>query len=218
MSRKFTAVTFAALLSLLLCAATAGATDVLFTNLGPNGEYDTTNGWLVNGAQYNNQVIAMPFTPTKNESVSDAVLALGYYGGNNTAVSLYLESDASGVPGSILATLTQQGTIPPFTSGGGLVQFNCASCPTLSTSNTYWMVAVEADAASDQVWMYNYGDTTGPFAFNTSGSPTGPWFQYNSTNSGFRVDGNGVPEPGTLVMFGSGILAAAAGLRRKLGV
>jgi hypothetical protein len=32
------------------------------------------------------------------------------------------------------------------------------------------------------------------------------------------ITSNGVPEPGTLVMLGSGVLAAAAGLRRKLGI
>jgi hypothetical protein len=206
------------LMALVVCA-TAGATDILYTTLGPNGEYDTGSGYFVDGSNYFNQVIAMPFTPNKSENVSDAVLALGNYAGGNNAVSLYLESDASGQPGSILATFSQQGVIPPFSSGGGLVTFgSCTGTCGVTTSNQYWIVAQEKDPGTEQAWMFAYQDQTGNGAFNQLGSATGPWSLFNSTIVGFRVDGSSVPEPGTLVMLGSGVLAAAGVIRRKFGV
>ena len=219
MSRKSMFVVFAAMLTILLCAANAGATDILYSTLGPNGEYDTGSGYFVDGANFFNQVIAMPFTPSKSENVADAVLALGNFAGGNSPVNVFLESDASGVPGNILATFTQQGTIQPFTSGGSLITFNnCTGTCAVSTATQYWIVAQETDPGTEQAWMFAYQDQTGPAAFNQLGSATGPWNQFNSTLTGFRVDGSAVPEPGTLVMLGSGIVAAAAGLRRKFHV
>jgi len=215
LSRKLTLLAVG-MLSLLLCAS-AGA-DTLYSTLGPNGEYDTGSGYFVDGSNYFNQVLALPFSPNATANMADAVLALGNYAGNNAPVNVYLATDNGGEPGNILATLTQQGTIPPFSSGGGLVQFNCNGCGTVNQGTTYWIIAAESDPNTEQAWMWAYNDQQGHGAFNQLGSINGPWSQYDSTISGFRVDSGGVPEPGTFVMLGSGILAAAAGLRRKLGL
>lgn len=215
LSRKLIAFAIVGMLSLLLCASAAAAT--LYTTLGPNGEYDTANGYFVDGSNYFNQVLAFPFIPNATATMADAVLAMGNYAGGNSPVSAYLASDNGGQPGTIMATLTQQGTIPPFTSGGGLVQFNCNGCGTVNAGTTYWIIAQETDPGTEQAWMFAYQDQTGNGAFNQLGSNSGPWNLFNSTITGYRVD-SGVPEPGTFLMLGSGVLAAAAGLRRKLGL
>jgi hypothetical protein len=216
LTRKLTLLTVLAAMMLLICA-TAGATDVLYTTLGPNGEYDTASGYFVDGSNYFNQVLAMPFSPSQTENMVDAVLPLGNYAGNNNPVSLYLESDNAGMPGSVLATLTQQGTIQPFSGGGSLITFNCNGCGTVNQGTQYWIVAAETDPGTEQAWMFAYQDQQGNAAFNQLGSINGPWNLFDSTISGMRIDG-AVPEPGTLVMLGSGIVAAAAGLRRKFNV
>jgi len=214
LSRKITLI---AMLALLCCAVGASATDVLYSSLGPNGEYDTGSGYFVDGSNYNNQVIALPFNPSKSENVADAVLALGNFAGSNSPVSVFLEGDNGGVPGGILATFTQEGTIQPFSSGGSLITFDkCTGTCGVSNGTTYWIVAQETDPGTEQAWFFAYQDQSGPLAFNDIGSNQGPWNQFTGTIDGLRVDG--VPEPGTLVMLGSGVLAAAAGLRRKLGV
>lgn len=215
MTRKFSLLTVVAALTLVFCA-TAGATDILYTTLGPNGEYDSGSGYFVDGSNYYNQVLSMSFSPSKTENLADAVLALGNYAGSNSPVSLYLQSDNGGQPGTTLATLTQQGTIQPFSSGGSLITFTCSGCGQISAGTPYWLTAWEQDPNTEQAWMYAYQDQTGNLAFNQVGSIDGPWSLYNGTVSGFQVDG--VPEPGTLVMLGSGIVAAAAGLRRKFNV
>ena len=49
MTRKLTLLFVVAALSLGLCA-TASASDILYSTLGPNGEYDTGSGYFVDGA------------------------------------------------------------------------------------------------------------------------------------------------------------------------
>ncbi len=212
LSRTLTLLT---ILTLALCA-TASA-DILYSTLGPNGEYDTLNAWFVDGANYNNQVIAMPFTPSSNATMTDAVLALGNYAGNNNPINLYLYTDNGGQPGSELATLTQQGTIQPFSDGGSLIQFDCNGCGTVICGTPYWLVAWEPDPNTQQAWMYAYQDQTGTFAFNHLGSIDGPWNLFRGTVSGYRIDGS-TPEPSTLALLGSGLFIAAGGIRRRLKV
>jgi hypothetical protein len=207
----------AAVLTALLCGANASAT-VLFSNLGPNGEFDHIGGWFVDGANFDNQVMAMSFTPSQTLNVTDAILAMSNFAGGNSPVNVFLETDNGGFPGSILGQMTQQGTIPPYSSGGGLVTFTCSSCPVVNVGTQYWIVAQETDPNTRQNWMFNYLDATGPFAFDHNGSATGPWDPETNFLSAFEVDGgSSVPEPGTLAMLGSGVLAVGAGFRRRLG-
>jgi len=212
LSRKLTLLT---ILTLALCISASA--DVLFTTLGPNGEYDPNSGWFVDGSNYHNQVTAMPFTPAANAQMTDAVLALGNYAGGNNPVNLYLYTDNGGQPGTQLATLTQHGVILPYDTGGGLVQFNCNGCGTVNQGTKYWLVAWEPDPNTAQAWMYAFQGHTGTWAFNLLGSVDGPWNLVPGTLSGYRVDGTS-PEPGTLGLMGSGLIAAATGLRRKAGI
>jgi len=215
MLRSLHVLIFATLLTLALCA-TASA-DVFYTNLGPNGEYDTKNGWDVDGSGYNNQVLAMPFIPSLNGPMTDAVLALSNYAGGNSPINLYLYTDNGGQPGSQLATLTQQGTIQPYSSGGSLITFNCNGCGTINLGTQYWLVAWEQDPNTQQLWMWDYRDGGGNFAFNRLGSIDGPWTIYNGEFGGFRVDGTATsPEPGTLALLGSALFAAASCFCRRV--
>lgn len=210
--RKASLVNLALLLALVFCAGSAGASVVLYTTLGPHGEYETGGGYEVSGVF----VIAMSFSPNATVNLQDAVLALGNFSGNNSPVNLYLESDATGVPGTVLDNLTQVGTIPP--SPGGLVTFDCTVCPMVQIGTRYWIVALETNPNSVQSWMFAYQDATGIFAYNDGGSFNGPWTQSPGTLSGFRIDGGtgtGTPEPDTIIMLSTGVLAIAGAIRRK---
>jgi len=215
--RKSGVFVMAILMGAMICSVSAAAGDILYTTLGPGSSYDGSNGIFVDGSNYNNVVAANPFTLGAGATVADAVLALGNYQGNNNPVTLYIESDNGGVPGSIIATLSQAGTILPFGngSGGGLVTFNCSGAQCALGAGSYWLVAWEKDPNTQQVWDFTYQDQQGNFAFNQLGSPTGPWTQDFYYQNAFQIDGVAT-EPGTLLVLIPGLFAAGYSLRRRL--
>jgi hypothetical protein len=55
-------------------------------------------------------------------------------------------------------------------------------------------------------------------ARNLVGSPTGPWqfaAPINKFRNAFEIDGAPVPEPGTLLLLGTGLLGVVGAARRK---
>jgi PEP-CTERM motif-containing protein len=214
--RKSEFFVLAILMGAMICSVNAAAGDILYTTLGPGGAYDGSNGYFVDGSNYYNTVMANSFSLGAGATVADAVLALGNYMGNNNPVTLYVESNNGGVPGSIIATLSQSGTILPWGngSGGGLVTFNCSGAQCALPAGSYWLVAWEPDPNTQQVWDYAYQDQLGNLAFNSFGSPTGPWTQAFDIENAFQIDS--VPEPATLLVLIPGLLGAGYGLRRKL--
>jgi hypothetical protein len=173
---------------------------VLFTNfVGAYPFWDTTTGYFVDGSNFFNQVLAMGFRPSSNVTFADAALAMGIYktGGSASYVraKVYLESDAGGVPGVILdGPLTQQYAIRPFENGkgGGISQFNCVICPPLVAGQLYWIVALQDQARVEDTWDFAISDFSSDFAFNQSGSATGPWFTVSSgyARPAYQADGN----------------------------
>ena len=168
--------------------------DVVYTTFGPSGQYDVNvnHGWAISGSCCSNQVEAEPFTLGAGTTVADAVLAVGNLSGGDTPVNVYIESDSGGVPGSIIATLSQAGTILPYSNGwdGGLVTFTCSGC-TLG-AGSYWLVAQEPDAST--------------------------WSQGNGPIEAFEIDGpaSGVPEPASILLFATAALGIGITRRRSI--
>ena len=89
----------AAMIVAIMFSASPARAISLYSTLGPSGEFDTANGYFVDGSNFFNQVIASPFSVSTTASLTDALLGLGNYAGNNNPITLYVESDAGGVPG-----------------------------------------------------------------------------------------------------------------------
>lgn len=209
-------------------AGTAHA-ETIFTNLGPGGTFSTGVAQVVAASSDNGQVDGMSFTAGTTGDLTDAMLGVGHFGFDNAALTVDVESDDSGQPGAILATLAQQGTIPPDLSPG-LVTFDCSgACPQLASGTPYWLVAVDtAPAKSVQSWFFSNNDV-GTAAFNFSASATGPWtIQTGQDISAFEIDGTTpttVPEPASWLLFATGLLGLGTlllfgkrlGLRRVWG-
>ncbi len=197
----------AALVAVMFSATSAKA-DVLYSTLGPGGAFDSTNGYFVDGSNFFNQVIASPFTVSSTAMFSNAMLGLNNFSGSNNPVNVYIETDAGGVPGTILATLTQTGVIPPFNTQS-LTMFTTGANLTLTVGTTYWLVAGETDPGTEQTWDFAFQDAINNVAFNQTGSPTGPWTTFTGTDVAFEING-AVPEPSSFMLLGAGLLGAGA--------
>src|SRR5215469_3580326 len=144
--------------------------DVIFTNFGSGQSFNTANSWDVGTfAPGLNQAVAFSFAPTETATLTDAMLALVQFAGTG-AVSVYVESNSGGQPGTILDSLTQVGSVP---ASPALVEFTCVTCSVLQSGTPYWLVAVQSDPTTLDGWSWALSET-GSWYFNDAGSSTGP--------------------------------------------
>lgn len=209
---KVVAVSFLILIY-ALAAIPAEADSVLYTTLGP-GDSHGIYAYAVAGSNYSDEVIANSFTIDSASVVSDAQLAIYSAIGDDSPASVYIESDNSGSPGSILDALTQVGTIPAYESGGPVI-YDCAGAGCALAAGTYWLVVSETDPNSALGWYFSSTGANTNQAFDSIGSPTGPWSFDSVTETAFEIDGPTVPEPANWLLLGSGILGMAMLIRRK---
>lgn len=207
-SRLRRAMHFAALgtLALIVTAGVASASTItIFTNFTGSPEFNQTIGWTVSGSDFGKYVQAMLFTASASGDLADAVLPVELPTIPGNPFDVYLESNNNGIPGSILATLTDAytGEIPNYPPI--LVTFDYSGPPVSLTSGTeYWLVAVEPTADATLYWMFSNTDT-GNTAINQDDSATGSWItSTNETVAAFQVDGTTptvVAEPGSLQLL-----------------
>lgn len=203
---------------LLLLASTARLkADTIYSNLGPGQTFDTTQASVLgHSSNGNTYVLAYTFVPTENAMPTDVLMAIGLFAAPQLPpLNVYIESNVGGLPGSILDSFSPAGNVSFQAS---LVQFNCSSClQSLTAGTTYWLVAQESNPAVNISWYYtgtaNNPGGSAPAALNKTGSATGPWVGNTSTTTAFQIDGtpvvSEVPEPGTWLLVGSGIVAVA---------
>jgi hypothetical protein len=200
----------------LSMAGGAQASTTIFTNLSASPPAFSTNFWELGiPVYYFGRARAMPFTAATTADLGSAALALVLAGASNTPVLVYLESDNGGQPASILATLTQVGTIPSAAPGLVTFDYNGATLE-LTAGTPYWLVA-EAQTPegfsvnpSADFWYISNSDT-GTEADDTTGIPTGPWTMMSNEPLGaFQVDAPAAaPEPATIWLMGLALLAGA---------
>lgn len=215
----------------MLFSVTAAA-DILYTTLVNPGGQSSTSGYAIGSNYYGGNAIAMPFTLTAGATLNDAVLALGHSSGSgaNVPYTLYIESRAAnGAPGSIIATLTQVGIVPliswPFPANWD-VTFNCGGgpCNINLAAGSYWLVPFQSNRYTDDVWMYALGTgrTTNYYSsqetcLGATCTGIGTWTAGNRQTAAYQIDGawNQVPEPGSALLLGAGLLGLTAIIRRK---
>lgn len=172
----------------------------LFTNCGTGcTSYNTTSGYYVSGTSLSTgagQTLAMGFTPTAAASFLAARTPNTVYttnGGVSTGrmTAALMVGTTSVGPGSLLATLVQQGTIPDYPVVSTVVYLPSKPI-TLAANTTYFLCETEPNADVQLLWMVSNSDLTSPFWFqagdtcgrsatwlNTTGAVDGAAFEIN---------------------------------------
>ncbi len=216
-------------LAVAFCLSTlpAMADSTLFSDLGPPGNpYDCCNGATITGSGFPggySDIGASAFTVSGSGSfaVSQVDLGVGYVGSLHTFYAS-IWTDDGGLPGTQvsgaywtnLTTNTQFGSCPPTCPGGGLVTVSGISGVSLVGGQSYFMIVgpVALDDDSWNAWNNNNQNQTGTTLYSTDGGAT--WNSRGiSPLNAFDVL---TPEPGSLLLLGSGVMGAIGVLRRKL--
>jgi hypothetical protein len=168
------------------------------------------------------------FTLTSAVQVTNIAVQMSGFG--TDLFTLWL-TNAIG-PGTTTANVLFQTPLTFPNTGGGVTGSTVSIATNLFLSpGSYFLVENSAQMSVAQGWLNTF--TTIPTLFGSvgsagdsccaSGSSTNTSFPPGSTFSSpvllplaFQISGAPVPEPGTLVMFGSGFLGLVAVLRRKL--
>jgi len=166
--------------------------------------------------------LAAAFTPSDNFRMTDAQVEVfndgPFYGDPYFNLSLF--SDASGLPGSLLARLGTNLTPPPYVLpdpfyGLATAELEPGQRPKLDAGTQYWLVMTPGDSTTWIGWEVGANQAV-PFAAATSASGQDGWFPRGPetiSNVQFRIDGRRmgppVPEPESLALLATVLLATA---------
>lgn len=203
----------AAVLALTTLAGAAGAQVVIHSNFGPGDSFNLVSGNLVLGPDeisIGNVDQAMRFqTGGIDTYFTSAELGLRLTDGLD-ALSVYLMSDAGGLPSAVLLTMNISGLPGPDVPA--IVTASAGAAFLLSANTTYW-IAADAGGDTEIVWHRNSIGDLG--RAGRSGDPVGPWnFNPDQETLAFRVNGRLVPTPGA-ASLGMLVFGAVAARRRR---
>jgi hypothetical protein len=207
--------------ALAVAMSASAQANVVFSNFaGTSPLYDMGNANLVAdfgpGALY---AQGETFTPGATESLTQLQLGLGCFS-TCTGTDIYrvaLTSDGGNQPGAVIESFTFDGTALT-TFGVNLVPITFTSIlhPALAAGKQFWVTVAPVSAGAAAIgWNENTTGDPAPNANSIDGGVT--WLSPSGATPGaFEVDG-AVPEPGSLLLLSSGILAGLVLRSRRRG-
>jgi hypothetical protein len=194
------------------------ADTVIFKDFPPGDFCCNVDGWLVagpSGTPYSSQT-ANGFTSSGNYSVSQIDIGISSFLGTNSAI-VELTTDSGGFPGTVLGSWnisnqsSSSGNCCPITAISGITGVN------ISAGN-YFLVALPGASDTFDLWNINITGIRGLVEGNQNGAGFEAGPVEESTLGAFAVIGTpsiATPEPGTLLLLGTGLLFTRVYRRRQ---
>ena len=199
---KFTCL-LAVVVAVGICSGIAGA-DVIYNTFAPGDTFINYAG----PALFTGQMLASRFTVSGNDYLFDQLeLAVGLSSGTNL-LDVSLRADSAGVPGTIIESFSVSNA--PQTYAGKL-SIGSVAHPLLQNGLSYWVVMAPGASNTSGFWPQNE-----QISATVAWGPGSSWtVNSNGFANVYRVSGNLVPEPSSLLAMFAGLGSLGGILRRR---